>query len=161
MRNIVLARIDDRLIHGQIVTAWCRTTSVTTILIADNALVNDSFTQRLLKAAAPPDITVTILSVEEAGDFLKEEGEPNERIMLLTKTPDAMEKLANDGVHFQKIVLGGMGLKPGRNRFNKNVSASPDEVACMKRIVDRGIDMQYQLVPREIPINIRNLFKES
>lgn len=161
MKNIGLARIDDRLIHGQIVTAWCRTTSVTTILIADDSLVNDNFTQRLLKAAAPPDISVLIMSIEMAGVFLKEDAEPNERIMLLTKTPEAMEKLADYGVIFQTIVLGGMGLKPGRNRFNKNVSASPEEVACMKRIVDRGIDMQYQLVPREIPIKIKSLFKES
>jgi len=161
MKNIALARIDDRLIHGQIVTAWCRTTSVTTILIADDALVNDNFTQRLLKAAAPPDISVMIMSIEMAGVFLKEDAEPNERIMLLTKVPEAMEKLADDGVAFQTIVLGGMGMKPGRNRFNKNVSASPEEVACMKRIVDRGIDMQYQLVPREIPIKIKSLFKES
>jgi PTS system mannose-specific IIB component len=161
MKNIALARIDDRLIHGQIVTAWCRTTSVTTILIADDSLVNDNFTQRLLKAAAPPDISVLIMSIEMAGAFLKEDAESNERIMLLTKAPEAMEKLADDGVAFQKIVLGGMGLKPGRNRFNKNVSASPEEVACMKRIVDRGIDMQYQLVPREIPIKIKSLFKES
>ena len=161
MKNIALARIDDRLIHGQIVTAWCRTTSVTTILIADDALVNDNFTQRLLKAAAPPDISVMIMPIEMAGVFLKEDAEPNERIMLLTKVPEAMEKLADDGVAFQTIVLGGMGMKPGRNRFNKNVSASPEEVACMKRIVDRGIDMQYQLVPREIPIKIKSLFKES
>lgn len=161
MKNIALARIDDRLIHGQIVTAWCRTTSVTTILIADDSLVKDSFTQRLLKAAAPPDISVMIMSIEMAGVFLKEDAEPKERIMLLTKTPEAMEKLADDGVAFQTIVLGGMGMKPGRNRFNKNVSASPEEVACMKRIVDRGIDMQYQLVPREIPIKIKSLFKES
>ncbi|MBG0771574.1 MAG: PTS sugar transporter subunit IIB, partial [Anaerolineaceae bacterium] len=68
---------------------------------------------------------------------------------------------ADDGVVFKTIVLGGMGMKPGRNRFNKNVSASPDEVACMKRLVERDIDMQYQLVPREIPIKIKNLFKES
>lgn len=161
MRNIALARIDDRLIHGQIVTAWCRTTSVTTILIADDALVNDSFTQRLLKAAAPPDISVMILTIEMAGVFLKEDADGNERIMLLTKTPEGMEKLAEDDITFETIVLGGMGMKPGRKRFNKNVFASPDEVNCMKRIVDRGIDMQYQLVPREIPINIKNLFKES
>lgn len=161
MRKIVLARIDDRLIHGQVVTAWCRTTSVSQILIADDALVNDGFTQRLLKAAAPPDITVSILSVDNAGVFLKEEAEGDERIMLLTKTPEVMERLVDDGVVLKTIVLGGIGMKPGRNRFNKNVSASPDEVACMKRLVDRGIDMQYQLVPREIPIKIKNLFKES
>ena len=155
MRNLVLARIDDRLIHGQIVTAWCRTTSASNILIADDTLVKDSFTQRLLKAAAPPDIEVTILSVSDAGAYLKEQPYADERIILLTKVPEAMERLADAGITFKMIVLGGMGMKPGRNRFNKNISASPEEVACMKRLVERGIDMQYQLVPRELPVNIK------
>ena len=63
MRNIVLARIDDRLIHGQIATAWTKTTSATKIVIADDPLTKDTFTQRLLRAAAPHDITVEIGTV--------------------------------------------------------------------------------------------------
>lgn len=161
MRNIVLARIDDRLIHGQIVTSWCKSTSANGILIADDGLSKDNFTQRLLKAAAPPDVTVVIHDVPAAAAFLTEEGAPGERWILLTKAPEAMERLLDAGVAMTKIILGGMGMKTGRTRFNKNVSASPEEAACMKRLVERGIDMQYQLVPRELPVNIKKLLWED
>jgi len=161
MRNIVLARIDDRLIHGQIVTSWCKSTSANGILIADDGLSKDSFTQRILKAAAPPDVTVAIHGVSAAAAFLAEEGDSRERWILLTKAPEAMERLLDAGIPLSKIILGGMGMKAGRTRFNKNVSASPEETACMKRLVERGIDMQYQLVPRELPVNIKKLLWED
>ncbi len=161
MRNIVLARIDDRLIHGQIVTSWCKSTSASGILIADDSLSKDIFTQRLLKAAAPPDVTVVILDVSGTAAYLSEAGEPSERWILLTKAPEAMERLLDAGVPLTKIILGGMGMKAGRTRFNKNVSASPEETACMKKLVERGIDMQYQLVPRELPVNIKKLLWED
>ena len=161
MRNIVLARIDDRLIHGQIATAWTKTTSATKIVIADDPLTKDTFTQRLLRAAAPHDITVEIGTVEAMAAYLLEEGDPRERIILLTKVPGVMEQLIAAGVDIKKIILGGMGMKAGRKRFNKNVSASPEEVECMKRLVGSGIDIQYQLVPRELPVNANKLLWEG
>lgn len=161
MRNIVLARIDDRLIHGQIVTSWSKVTGANAILIADDALTRDRFTQRILLAAAPPDIEVTIYSVVDAITFLKEEGDQEERLILLTKVPEVMESIINSGVPLEKIVLGGMGMKAGRARFNKNVSASPDELECMKRILEKGTDIIYQLVPSERPVNMSKLIEQS
>ena len=83
MRNIVLARIDDRLIHGQVVTAWVKQTNGNRIVIADDPLTKDTFMQRLLKAAAPPGITVDILTTADAINFLKEAPESGENIILL------------------------------------------------------------------------------
>ena len=72
-----------------------------------------------------------------------------------------MEKIIGAGVDIKKIILGGMGMKAGRKRFNKNVSATVEEVECMKRLVGMGIDIQYQLVPRELPVNANKLLWEG
>ncbi|MDD4296969.1 MAG: PTS sugar transporter subunit IIB [Ruminiclostridium sp.] len=149
MRNIVLARIDDRLIHGQVVTAWVKQTNGNRIVIADDPLTKDTFMQRLLKAAAPPGITVDILTTVDAISFLKETPESGENIILLVKVPDIIEALIDGGVVLDKVILGGMGAKEGRNRFNRNVSASPKEVESFKRIMGKGIPMHYQLVPSD------------
>lgn len=161
MRNIVLARIDDRLIHGQVVTAWVKTTSANRILIADDVLVADSFTKRLLKAAAPPGITVDILGVNDAVDFLFQDGAEKENLIVLTKAPQQMEKLINSGVMIKTIILGGMGAKPGRSRFNKNISASPDEVESIRNMVEGGIEILYQLVPSEVSVNVKKFLWEG
>lgn len=149
MKNIVLARIDDRLIHGQIVTAWVKQTNCSKIIIVDDPLSKDTFMQRLLKAAAPPGISADVLTTNDAINFLKKEPLAGENIIILTKVPEIMEALIDGGVTLNKIILGGMGAKGGRKRFNKNVSASPEEVECIKRIIGKGTDMYYQLVPNE------------
>lgn len=149
MRNIVLARIDDRLIHGQVVTAWVKQTNANRIVIADDPLTKDTFMQRLLKAAAPPGISVDILTTADAINLLKEPPAPGENIILLVKVPEVIEAIINGGVELNKVILGGMGAKEGRKRFNRNVSASPEEVECFKRIMGKGITIHYQLVPSD------------
>nr|WP_319489017.1 PTS sugar transporter subunit IIB [uncultured Caproiciproducens sp.] len=154
MKNIVLTRIDDRLIHGQVVTAWVKQFKVNRIMIVDDPLIKDAFMMKILKAAAPPQISVEVQSVVCAAEILNGGPENGENILILVKTPQALENLIASGVEIKRIILGGMGAKAGRKKFTKNVSASEDEIACMKRIVEKGIEMQYQLVPDERPVNI-------
>lgn len=158
MRNIVLARIDDRLIHGQVVTSWVRTVDADQILIADDALMGDTFTQRVLKAAAPPGISVDVRSVEDAARYLQEDTRGG-RLVLLTKSPQAIEALIDADVAIGRVILGGMGFKAGRTRFNKNVSASPEEIESFRRMLGRGVEIFYQLVPSEVPTNIKKLLE--
>ncbi|MDR3644080.1 MAG: PTS sugar transporter subunit IIB [Clostridia bacterium] len=157
MRNIVLARIDDRLIHGQIVTAWLKQTNGNTIAIVDDLLPKDPFMLRILKAASPPGISVEILNVEDAIAFLSEDSPAEERLVILTKIPQAMEKLIDGGILLEKIILGGMGAKAGRQKFNKNISASPEEVESMKHILGKNVELLYQLVPNDRPADVKKL----
>ena len=157
MKNIVLIRIDDRLIHGQVVTQWIKDTNGNRILIVDDKLVNDRMMMRILKAAAPP-VKVEVMTVADAETELKQDAVPGENIVILVKVPLVLEALIDAGIPMQKIVLGGMGLTPKRKKFNKNVAATDEEVECMKRIVAKGVPMEFQLVPAERAINVEKLF---
>jgi len=161
MKNIVLARIDDRLIHGQILTSWVHTVDATKIVIIDDPLTKDSFMQRILKAAAPSDIAVDIFTIADGINYLNGDNKQSEKIIVLSKTPEVMEQLLINGINLDKIILGGMGAKKGRTTFNKNVSASPEEVKTMRRIVAKGVEIYYQLLPKESPMNIKKLLKEE
>lgn len=157
MRNIVLCRIDDRLIHGQVVTAWVKQTNGNRIIIIDEALTKDAFMQKIIKAAAPAGIQVDIFSCAQAADVLKEDADGREKIIILVKTPQVLEKLIDEGVTLEKIILGGMGAKEGRTKFNKNVSANVEEVECMKRITQKNVPMYFQLVPTEKATDVQKL----
>ncbi len=157
MKNVVLTRIDDRLIHGQVVTGWVRKTDCSRILVVDDQVAKDPFMQRLLKAAAPPKMPVEAKSRADASEWLLQEGEGGERIMILVKVPEAVEDMQKAGLVFDEVVLGGMAAKAGRKKFNKNVSASEEEVACMRRIMERGTKMVFQLVPEETPVDVAKL----
>lgn len=157
MKHILVTRIDDRLIHGQVVTAWIKQYPINKILIIDGELSKNKLMERIYKAAAPVGIEVVIMDQESAEVFLKEAPLPKENIMILVKVPQVLEGLLHAGIDITKIILGGMGAKPGRKTFNKNVSANEDETDCFKRIIDSGVEIYYQLVPSEKEVNIRKL----
>lgn len=160
MKVVVLTRIDDRLIHGQVVTAWVKQTNGNRIVIVDDPLSKDVFMQRVFKAAAPPNVNVEIVTTEAACALLKEEPSKNERVIVLAKCPQIMEQLLDSGVALGTVILGGMGVKGTRKKFYKNVSADDDEIACFKRILEKGGAIQYQLVPDEHPVDVKSILKE-
>jgi len=159
MKNIVLTRIDDRLIHGQVVTAWIKQYPVNQILIVDDELSTNRLMERIYTAAAPIGVEIGIKSVRDAISFLLEDQVPGENYLILVKVPEVIEALLDGGVSFNKVILGGMGAKTGRKTFNRNVSASSEEVESFQRIIGRGTEIFYQLVPNDKAVNIRNILK--
>ena len=143
MRNIVLTRIDDRLIHGQVVTAWIRRYPINRILIVDDELSKNRLMERIYRAAAPVGTEVLIKPVQEAAAFLREDG--------------VIEALLEGEVEIKKVILGGMAAGKGRKTFIRNVSASREEIECMRRISERGIELSYQLVPDEKETDLKKL----
>lgn len=158
MKNIILTRIDDRLIHGQVVTAWIKQYPINKILIIDDELSQNRLMERIYKAASPMGVEVMIQAVSGAVEFLCMEPVRGENLLILVKVPEVIETLLRRGIVIKKVILGGMGAKNGRKTFNRNVSASEEEVQCFKRIVEEGVDIFYQLVPNDKAINIKSLF---
>ena len=157
MKNIVLTRIDDRLIHGQVVTAWVKHVKGNRIIIVDDALVKDLFIQQVLRMAAPSGIKVDILNCEAAAEELKKDPENDERIIILVKVPQSIEYLIDNGVDIKTIILGGMGSRAGRQRFHKNISIGNDELECFRRLTDKGVQVLIQIVPDERAVDINKL----
>lgn len=158
MRNILVARIDDRLIHGQIVTSWVKAFPITQILIIADDLAKNLLMQRIYQSVTPVGIQVIILDNASAADYLKEDSKKGENLLILVKTPDVLEHLIDNGIPLSKIVLGGMGLQPGREVLVKNVSANEAERESLRRIMSKGIKIVYQLVPTNNEIEIEKYF---
>lgn len=154
MAELSLVRTDDRLIHGQVVTAWLKVYHSDVIIIADDEVAKDKFTQRVLKAAAPKGVAVTAFSVADTLKFFSLPKYASRKVMVICKGPEAVEGLIDGGLEIKRMVLGGMGKKEGRESLNRNVSASPDEVECLKRIVKKGTEVVYQLVPDDAPASV-------
>ncbi len=159
MKKIILTRIDDRLIHGQVVAFWMKQHPITDILIIDDGLSKDMFMSRIYKAAAPAGAKVLLLNREDGLKHLKSEPLDNEKIFLIVKTPQVIEELIDAGVSIPKVVLGGMGANNDRKTFNRNVSASKAEIECFSRILSKGTQIVYQMIPSDKPIPIQTFIK--
>jgi mannose/fructose/N-acetylgalactosamine-specific phosphotransferase system component IIB len=155
----VFARIDERLIHGQVVTAWVGNTNCNTILVIDDATARNTMIATMYSRLAPSGTTCMVYSVEKAIAELTGEGDKGERIMLLAKTPQVFEALVNGGVPLTQINLGGMGLSRDRKPFYDNVSASLEEIECMKRLIAKGVDMTYQVAPYSKAVSVKKIIE--
>lgn len=91
MRNIVLTRIDDRLIHGQVVTAWIRRYPINCILIVDDELAQNRLMERIYKAAAPVGVEVLIKSVQDAGAWLSEDEKKENKFLFWLKYQEQLK----------------------------------------------------------------------
>lgn len=159
MRNIVLARVDDRLIHGEVVSVWTPSLSVNRIVIADDGVAADKFNSRVLKALAPAGVKVNVYPVDTAAEKMKEDEVKGERIMVLAKTPISFQRMVEKGVALKEVNLGGMGLRDERTPFIKNVSASPAEIEAIKDMRSKNVRVYYQLVPEQQVIETDDYLK--
>ena len=157
MKNIVVARVDDRLIHGQVVTEWIPGYNANRVAIVDDVVAKDAFNTKLIKLLAPTGVKVDVYSVADGIAELTGEAKSGERIVVLTKTPITFDRLSEGGVELKDVILGGMGLRGERKPFVKNVSCSPDEVDSIRNMVKKGIHVFYQLVPDQRAIEITDL----
>lgn len=156
MKNIVLTRIDERLIHGQVITSWTKIVDVNTIVIVDDASANNSFLKRILFAAAPKNIELKVCTLEDAIDYLKGDQE-NERVMIMAKVPRPILELIQAGISLTEVNLGNMGGAANRKRFNLNVNASDAEIEDFKAIINSGVSIYAQMVPSDSKVDLQKL----
>ena len=144
--SVVFYRIDDRLIHGQVMTGWSKVYKANRIFVVDDKVAKDAFMCQVMKMAVPKGCDVSILTVEQAVDAIKNDP-PEMRTIVLAKTPDVMEKLLNSGVEMKELNMGGMGYVAGRKMILRNIQVSPEELEQLKAIAARGIRVFCQIVP--------------
>jgi len=153
MANIVLTRIDDRLIHGQVMTAWVHHTKGNHILIVDDLVAQDEFLKSIMSMSIPPNLKLDVLNEEEGIAFLKNASD-DLRIIVLVKTPEVVEKLVNNGIEITELIVGGMGAKESREKLYKNISASSDEKQTFKKLIEKGVKVEIQIVPENAGTDI-------
>lgn len=147
MSEIVLTRIDDRLIHGQVMTAWVKKTRANQILIIDDEVAKDEFMREVLKMSAPNGIDIVVKGLMDAVEFLNQQEDKNNRLIILVKGPAVIEQLLENGIMIDKLIVGGMGAKAERRVLYKNISASEEERAIFKRMIDRKIPVVIHIIP--------------
>lgn len=152
--SIVLTRIDDRLIHGQMMTAWLNYVRGNKIIIIDDAVAQDPFMQSILTMMAPDGIKIILFTIEQAKEELKEQIK-DDRIIILVKTPEPIYELLQHGISIEELNIGGMGSKPDRKVLYRNIYASSDERKTLGKIIEHGVRAQVRIVPDDKGVDLQ------
>ncbi len=152
MQNLVLTRIDDRLIHGQVMTAWIKNKGATQVVIVDDGTANDDYMVEVLEMATPEDIAIGIFTKEEGVQFFSQE--LDEPTILLVKEPEALCYLLDNGIKLEEIDVGGMGTKQNRSVLYKNISTSLAENNQFRSLLEKNINVYIQVMPQDKAVGI-------
>ena len=156
--DIALARIDDRLIHGQIVAAWLQAIGrCDEILVCDDPTRRDPFLRTVMETAAPPGLPVRVMTVDEAIAAFRAQPNSSRRVLLLTRGPVEMMRLIHGGVPVRQVNLGSMGSMPGRRSLFRYISASDEELAALREIHSQGVSIELKMVPSERGVDFAEL----
>jgi PTS system mannose-specific IIB component len=153
VENLVLTRIDDRLIHGQVMTAWIKNKKATQVVIVDDGTANDEYMIEVLEMAIPEDIAIGIFTKEEGVQFFSHS--LKEPTILLVKEPGVLDYLTDHGIEISEIDVGGMGAKEERKVLYRNISTSVEENEKFKALTNKGINVFIQVMPRDKPVDIK------
>ena len=156
MKNITLVRIDDRLIHGQVMTQWVKSRPVNTILIVDNDIAKDDFLKSIATMAAPKEFKTFVMSVDDAAEYLCGE-EKDENVLILVKFVSVIEELTKRGVEIPALNVGGIGMKSDRKSIYRNIAISNEEKETFLRLISDGMKVYVQIVPADSPLDIEKL----
>jgi mannose/fructose/sorbose-specific phosphotransferase system IIB component len=152
--SIELVRIDDRLIHGQIIMAWSKAVPVERIVVIDDMVATDVIRKMLFETVAPPGIKVAILDVGQGIECLKNNLFNDEKLLVLVTNPATLVNMVENGVKLTKVNIGGMSFRRGKNPLTKAVSLDSDDKKDFEKLHNYGIVLQIQVLPNDIPVDI-------
>lgn len=150
-------RIDDRLIHGQVVVGWGQPLGLRFIVLVDDEVARSDWEQELYRMGVPPDMDVFFDSVDDAARRLAMYRADRRSGMLLTGDIDTMERLVAAAPRITSVTIGGVHHKPGRTARSRYVFLTPDEEQRLAALADRGVQVSAQDVPGASPVPLDEL----
>ena len=146
---VVLARIDQRLIHGLVVNQWAPALQVKRFMVVDDVLCNNDDIKASMRMAKPAGTGVSVISTETAITNFKAGKYDGQRVLVLVKEPETLIKLMKGGVEIPKVDLGIMFNEDGREAVTKFIALNDKERADLQTIKDKGIPVVIQYVPTD------------
>ena len=144
--KIVLARIDDRLIHGQVATVWSKVTGCERIIVCDDEVAKDAIRSTLLKQVAPPGIKSSVVDVDKAVRVYNNPKYADTKCLLLFTNPTSVLRMVEAGVDIKSINIGGMSFREGKHQVTSAVSVDDEDIAAFKKLSEMGIELEVRKV---------------
>ena len=158
MPDIVLTRIDNRLIHGQVATQWAGSVGANLLLVANDAVAGNSLRQGLMDMAAPSYAQTRYWTLDKTISTIHK-ASPKQHIFLICETPEDVLKLVEGGVPIKKVNIGNMHMAEGKRQVATSVAVNDEEVAAFRKRRDLGVELEIRRVPQEKAEDVEKLFQ--
>ena len=154
MPNILLTRIDNRLVHGQVGVTWTKTIGANLLVVADDETSQDALTQRLMTVTAKSSgVGIRFFSIEKTAAII-DKAAPSQKIFIICKTPKDVRRLVDAGVPIREVNVGNMHYSDGKRQLTAKVYVDDHDMDDLKHLASKGIHVYAQDVPGDTKTTI-------
>lgn len=158
----VLARIDSRLLHGQVATAWTKTTQPTRIIVVSDEVAKDELRKKLIQQAAPPGVKAHVVPVKKMIELAKDDQHfGGQRALLLFENPQDALRAVEGGVPLKTINVGSMAHSPGKVQPNKVLAFNQSDIDAFSKLKEAGLSFDVRKVPNDSKGNMNEIIKKA
>lgn len=157
MKNIIMTRVDDRLLHGQIVVGWIPYLNINEVLVVDDLSAKDDFFRELVMSAAPTFVDVNVKTLDDSLEYLKKESY-DEKILLITKKISDVKYLYENGIDIKNINIGNIGPNNIRKKYFDTVYLSDEETDMLVELEkNENCNVEIRMIPRGKKYTVHDL----
>ena len=158
----VLARIDSRLLHGQVATAWTKSTQPTRIIVVSDAVAKDELRRKLIQQAAPPGVKAHVVPVNKIIELAKDDQHfGGQRALLLFENPQDALRAVEGGVPLKTINVGSMAHSIGKVQPNKVLAFNQEDINTFNKLKEAGLTFDVRKVPNDSKGNMNEIIKKA
>lgn len=145
--NILLTRIDNRLVHGQVGVTWVKSIGANLIVVVDDEVAKDPIQQQLMKMTAEiAGVGIRFFTIEHTINVIYK-ASPSQKIFIVCKTPEVVRKLLDGGVPIKEVNVGNMHFSPGKKQLSRKVYVDEKDLEDLYYIKSKGVELYIQDVP--------------
>lgn len=159
--KIGLARIDSRLLHGQVATAWSKDVNPTRIIVVSDHVAQDDLRKSLITQAAPPGVKANVVPVDKMIEVFKDPRFGKTKALLLFENPTDVVRVVEGGVELEEVNVGSMAHSEGKVMINNVLSVDQKDVDAFETLKKHGVKFDVRKVPADQRKNMWELLKKS
>ena len=145
--NILLTRIDNRLVHGQVGVTWTKTLGANLIVVADDTVANEPMQQTLMGVTAKSSgAGIRFFTIEKTAAIIGNAA-PEQKIFIVCRTPKQVRLLVEKGVNLKDVNVGNMHYSEGKRSLTKKVYVNDEDMDDLKFLASQGVNVYVQDVP--------------
>ncbi len=157
--SIQLTRIDNRLVHGQVAVIWTHHAKANLIVVANDEVAEDEMQQQLMEISSG-NTDIRFFSIQTTIDIIHK-ASPEQKIILVVKTPQDVARLVEGGVPLDNINIGNMHYAEGKRQIHPMVSVDKDDVSAFQKLNELGVTCTIQPTPSDEKRNIFDVLEAS
>lgn len=159
--DYVLTRVDSRLLHGQVATAWSKETKPNRIIVVSDGVAKDELRKKLIEQAAPPGVKANVVPVDKMIEVAKDPRFGGTKALLLFENPQDVLRAIEGGVELKEINIGSMAHSTGKVAVNKVISLSKDDLAVFEKLKEKGVTFDVRKVPSDSKENMDEILNKA